>query len=319
MRRWLALGLFLGLGAVVVLAAWQGFATVAQALAALGWGLALLPLAFLPHLVLAALSWRLLFRRGRAPRFAVALRAMWIGLSVDTLLPLASIGGEVAKLRVLVQAGVGGTDAGASVVVDKTVQAVSILLWGFVGVALLLAAEVDGRVVGAAFLVLALLGLGIAGFVWAQVAGSFGALARLFARVAPARLGAGLAGDATRLDATIRAHLLSRRRLTLACALRLAARLTLTVEIWLAAALMGHGLTLFEALLLKSLTGALRGVVFVVPGALGIQEGGYVALGLLLGLSPEPMLALSLATRARELLVSLPGLLAWQRLERRAG
>ena len=69
--------------------------------------------------------------------------------------------------------------------------------------------------------------------------------------------------------------------------------------------------------MLKSLTGALRGAAFVVPGGWGIQEGGYVVLGALIGLTPEFMLALSLATRAREVLMALPGLLAWQHAEGR--
>ena len=108
------------------------------------------------------------------------------------------------------------------------------------------------------------------------------------------------------------------RRILLATALRLASRIALTLEVWLAAQLMGFPITLWEALMLKSLTGALRGAAFVVPGGWGVQEGGYVVLGGLLGLSPEVMLAVSLATRARELLVSLPGLVAWQHGEGRS-
>jgi hypothetical protein len=70
--------------------------------------------------------------------------------------------------------------------------------------------------------------------------------------------------------------------------------------------------------MLKSLAGALRGAAFVVPGGWGLQEGSFVLLGGLLGLGPGFMLALSLATRAREVLVSVPGLLAWQHAEGRA-
>ena len=69
--------------------------------------------------------------------------------------------------------------------------------------------------------------------------------------------------------------------------------------------------------MLKSLTGALRGAAFVVPSGWGVQEAGYVVLGGLIGLSPELMLAVSLATRARELLIGVPGLIAWQVAEGR--
>ncbi|HXC21160.1 MAG TPA: hypothetical protein VNV13_06730, partial [Steroidobacteraceae bacterium] len=47
-------------------------------------------------------------------------------------------------------------------------------------------------------------------------------------------------------------------------------------------------------------------------GALGIQEGGYLLLAPLAGLPPSAALALSLAKRARELLLGLPGLLYLQ-------
>jgi hypothetical protein len=46
-----------------------------------------------------------------------------------------------------------------------------------------------------------------------------------------------------------------------------------------------------------------------VPGALGVQETGYVLLAPLAGLPTEVGLALSLAKRVRELLLGLPGLL----------
>jgi hypothetical protein len=51
-----------------------------------------------------------------------------------------------------------------------------------------------------------------------------------------------------------------------------------------------------------------------------VQEGGYLLLAPLVGLPPDAALALSLAKRAREILLGLPGLLvlhfserSWQR------
>jgi putative membrane protein len=318
MKRLTMTGFLLGLAAVTVMVAWQGFGTVAAALGAVGAGVLLLPLAFLPHLVFAAASWALLFPPGRAPAFRHGLRAMWMGLSVDMLLPAAGIGGEVVKLRILMQAGSRGTEAGASVVVDKTVQAISLVLWGLVGIGVLVAMRADDGLVQGALIASALLAAGIAGFVLVQHAGTFGFLARLVRRSKRAEAWSGVIGNAVELDATIRSLYGRPGRIVLATALRLVARIALTAEVWLAASLMGLPITLWEALMLKSLTGALRGAVFFVPGGWGVQEGGFVVLGGLLGLAPEFMLALSLATRARELLVSLPGLLAWQQAEGRS-
>ena len=68
-------------------------------------------------------------------------------------------------------------------------------------------------------------------------------------------------------------------------------------------------------MMLKSLTSIITDIAFMIPNGYGIQEGGYVMLGALIGLSPEFSLAISLATRIRELIVDLPGLLYWQHVE----
>ena len=88
-------------------------------------------------------------------------------------------------------------------------------------------------------------------------------------------------------------------------------------EVWLAAWLMGLPIGLAEAIILQSLAMALRGAAFVVPGGIGVQEGGYIAIGTLLGLPADMMLSLSLATRLRELVSAVPGLLVWQLSEGR--
>jgi len=191
------------------------------------------------------------------------------------------------------------------------------VLWGLIGIVSLIALEAGRDIVVGALAGSALLAAGIAGFIAVQHAGTFGFLARFAGRRRAGDRWNGLIDNAVALDDTIRALYRARGRIVAATALRLVARLALTAEVWLAAALLGNGITLFEAVMLKSLTGALRGAAFVVPGGWGVQEGGYVVLGALVGLSPEFMLALSLATRARELLIALPGLLAWQHAEGR--
>ena len=70
---------------------------------------------------------------------------------------------------------------------------------------------------------------------------------------------------------------------------------------------MGQSISLWDLIMLRSLISALRGAAFVVPGAWGLQEGGFIVIGGLIGLPPDFMLALSLATRAREFVISVPG------------
>lgn len=306
-----------GIGLALGLAAWQGFDGLAAAFATLGLGLLLLPLIFLPHLVLATWSWWLLFLPACGPGFWTSLRALWIGGSVNVLLPLASIGGEVVKARLLMLTAVRGTDAVASVVVDKTVQAISIVLWGLTGALSLLWVATGSDLILPVLAGSLVLALGVAGFIAVQLSDVASFLVkRTLGRSKSARW-AGVVDDASAFEQTIRG--LYRRHSTIAasCLLRYGARLTLTIEVWLVAHLLGHPITLLEALALKSLVGALRGAIFVVPSGWGIQEGGFILLGGLFGLPADATLALSLATRAREIAVSLAGLAAWQWIEAR--
>jgi uncharacterized membrane protein YbhN (UPF0104 family) len=70
---------------------------------------------------------------------------------------------------------------------------------------------------------------------------------------------------------------------------------------------------------IESLGQVVRSMGFLVPGALGVQEGGYVLVCGLFGIPPEQALALSLVRRLRDLLLGLPGLVAWRWEAARAG
>jgi hypothetical protein len=86
-------------------------------------------------------------------------------------------------------------------------------------------------------------------------------------------------------------------------------------ETWIALWLMGVPVSATEAMILESLSQALRAAVFPVPSGLGIQEGGFIALGGLFGIPPEAALALSFVKRVPDLAIGRPGLLAWYWLE----
>ena len=55
--------------------------------------------------------------------------------------------------------------------------------------------------------------------------------------------------------------------------------------------------------------------MFLVPAALGVQEGGYLVVGAWLGIPAEAALALAMIRRAREVAIGVPGLLLWQASE----
>jgi putative membrane protein len=311
------LWLFIGLAIAVALIAWQGVNTVAGLLASTHWKLVLVAGFAVPQLLLATASWRLLFPAGGAPRFGLAFLAMWIGVSINLMLPVANLGGDVVRARLLAIWSGKPRDAVASVVVDKTVLVATLPVLGLIGTAALLRIVPETGSFGAAAGLVILLGIAIAVLVLAQRAGAFAFLAARAVRLARRRDWEGLVAKAGDLDGAIR-NLYGRPATILAaCALRMLGRLSASGEVWLAARLLGHPITIVDALLLRSFGIVARAVAFPVPGGLGVQEGSFVALGGLIGLSPDVALAISLATRVREIVSSVPGLFAWQYVEGR--
>jgi putative membrane protein len=87
------------------------------------------------------------------------------------------------------------------------------------------------------------------------------------------------------------------------------------VEVCLALHFLGQDVSIVPGLVIESLGQALKAVGFAVPGALGVQEGGYIVICQAFGLSPEMAIALSLMKRLREVGLGVPALLAWHRAE----
>ena len=54
---------------------------------------------------------------------------------------------------------------------------------------------------------------------------------------------------------------------------------------------------------------------FLIPGAWGVQEGGFIALCAAFGIGSADAIALSLIKRIPDLLCGAPGLLLWRRME----
>jgi hypothetical protein len=79
--------------------------------------------------------------------------------------------------------------------------------------------------------------------------------------------------------------------------------------------LFGHPVDAPAAVMLESMTQAMRHLAFVVPAGLGVQEGMFVLFGHVLGISSELALAVSMAKRLREVLCGVPALLSWQLAE----
>ncbi|HEU5393431.1 MAG TPA: lysylphosphatidylglycerol synthase domain-containing protein, partial [Candidatus Methylomirabilis sp.] len=166
-------------------------------------------------------------------------------------------------------------------------------------------------------LVVVLVGAGImvillGGFYAAQRRGFFGLLVRASRRILGRSESLSVSDGATTIDAEVLRLYGERRGLLASGCWHMLAWIVGVGEVWLALRLLGQPVDVLIALLFESLGQAIRTGAFAVPGALGIQEGGYVLVGGALGIEPGVALGLSLARRVRELLLGLPGLASWQ-------
>lgn len=317
-RRLLAwAGLAVSVLALGVLGAYAGVGEIAAALAKAGPALLALVLLHPFWVIPMAEAWRLLFPEGTAPRHLRTWLAMWCGQSVNLLIPTGTVGGEIAKMRIVAQSGTPLTASLASVVADKTGQAVTVVALLIAGTALLAFTSADPAILKASGITAAALVLGIGAFVVLQRShGVSGFIERFSGK------GEGLMAAAhvhTRnMELMLHRIYAKPGRFLLSVAIRVAANVALASEIWLAAQLMGLEVTMLDALTLRVLGFALRSAAFFVAGGLGVQEATYALLSGAIGVPPADLIALSLATRVRELLASVPGLLVWMGLEARA-
>ena len=315
MRLLTQIGLVSGLLLLIGLLAWQGFHDVFQLLLASGWYLLLLPLAWFPVLLPATQGWLQLFKPGARPSFGHGLLATWMGRAVNNLLPVASIGGEVVKARLVLIWGGAGVDAAASVMVDKAVQAMALAWWAFTGALLLAFLPGDSAIVpyavgGIVFLVFSAVGLVIL-----QRFGMLGALAKLAGKLVKHDSWENVTFSATEVDRLIRELYSDKLNILIATLYRLASLALHTFELWLACYLLGQPIGIVEALMLRSLTATLSDLAFIIPNAYGVQEGAFIIIGALVGFNPEFSLALSLALRVRDLIFDPAGLLTLQQVE----
>lgn len=311
MKLAVAFSALLGLAVVTLLIGYFGFGTVGQAFLSAGWGMVAIACYHMLALGCAAMAWRTLVQRTWQAPFLVYFWARWIRESVNGLMPVGQVGGDIVGARLLAIRGAGAAVAGAGAVVDKTVEVFSQFVFSLFGVALLLYVSAEkslGWSVAIGLLIFAPL---LVGFVVAQRMGMFRLLERFLLKLEGKSSWLSL-GDVSGLHDKILELYGDRRALVRSFFFHLLTWVLGIGEVWLTAYFMGFELGLFEAAIIESLAQAVRSAGFVIPGSLGVQEGGYLLFGTMFGLSPEVALGLSLVRRVRQLLIGIPGLIAWQ-------
>jgi len=182
----------LGGAAAVGLVAWFGAQTIGHEVLAAGWAIPGAILLHLLQLFLSAVAWRcaagVVRRDGR-----LGLRGFfvvrWIRESVNSLLPVAQLGGNLVGIRLLMQRGLSGAVAGAATTLDITLEALTQFLFTIMGIVVLAMLDADPAWGGWLQGVVATMAAALLGFIVAQRAGLLRvveALARRLHRMFPA-------------------------------------------------------------------------------------------------------------------------------------
>ena len=311
-------GGLLGLALLTVLLVHEGSSVMLQLLALAGWSLLWLVPYRLLYFLLYAIGWHGLLRPCDPQRRAGFGYLLWVTTvreAVDRLLPVASVGGSLVGVRLLRQRGLAAAPAAATVIVEILLTLIVLYLFTALGLFLLLQFSDTGQEYHrllAGFLLS--LPVPLLSFLLLRYGSIF---ERLQGFLRPMVGGSVSAQEAASLDQEVRACLHRSGPLLLAGVLQFAAFVSGAFEIWFSLRLFGHPVGAGAALVLESMTQAVRHFAFIVPAGLGVQEAGLVLFGHVMGIGPELALAVSMAKRMREVLCGLPPLLSWQWLEGR--
>jgi len=308
---------FLGAALFTLLLIRQGAGSVGSAVAAAGWGIAAVALFHFVPIFLDSLSWWVLFPRANRPRWQSLFWMRWIGESISNLVPSAAVGGDIVRARLAAVSGAPMATSAATVIVDITLGIFTQVAFTLLG--LILFVNATGRT---GFLRPTLIGalLGVAaavGFYFAQRLGMFRFVGVIITRLVKAPEWQSLVQGGEALDQTVREIYARRRACVICCFWTMLSLLTSSGEIWIALRALGMPATFTHALILQSMAMTVRSVAFPVPGALGVQESGFLVVGNALGIPGEMAFAISLIARVRDLAVGIPALLTWQIFEGR--
>jgi uncharacterized protein (TIRG00374 family) len=280
---------------------WEiGVAALMDQLRQLSWRL---PLILLPQAVtnvFKTAAWRAAFP-GARPRFGLLFPVRLAGEAVNETTPTATMGGEALKAFLLVRTG-GGVpveEGLVSVVVAKT--ALVAALGAFIAGAVVLTwalTDTTPAMLGLLALLAVYMLASTAGFLWAQLRGIFRLGGRVLAWIG---LGERVAAMAGRLETDLRRFYREQHGRVAATFLHsLVGWATGALETWLMLALLGSPVPLMTAVIIEAGAAGFRAVGFLIPGSLGILEGGIVGLFALLRMDPATGLAFGIARRFRE-------------------
>jgi putative membrane protein len=310
------LTLLIGVALSTALIVYHNISSVVEAANRIGWGFILILVIQISGISLNGLAWRALFRSER-PGFTYTLLILrWIRESINYLLPVGRLGGDMAAVRLLVARRREVNTVVATMVVDKTLEVLGLFLFALAGIVILFESGENNNSVGhwairamGAFLAILIV------FFAAQRWG----LLKLVDKVVKKLSGTcdDVSGSNTSsIHEKVWEIYRDSPRLTLAAFLHVIAWVPGALQVWVSLHFMGFGIGFTGAFIIESLTMVICSAAFIMPASLGAQEAAYMAIGWgLFGIPPAAGLAVSLVMRTKDIIFGVPGLLVWQGFE----
>jgi putative membrane protein len=304
-----------GIVALIAFVLHQGAHDVVVAIDKAGWTLLwLIPFHALP-LLLDAQGWRVLLANRASLGFLWWVAA--VREAVSRLLPVASIGGEVVGVRLACWRVGDMAIVSASVIAEVLVTIAVQYAFSAIGIVLALASKRGDALESVGLGLLFSAPLPVLAFVFLRKGGWFHAIERFAARTLGESHAVTRGIEGGKLDAALDALMRRPSALLRAFAWQLAGYMLGALEVYWALALLGHRITIADALAIEALTQAVRHAAFMVPAGLVVQEAAMLMFATWFGVGMDAAIALPLIKRVRETVFGCMALATWQIAEMR--
>ena len=300
-----------------------GLDEILRSLALIRWDFALVLLVACMWHVTNTIAWSFAFADAFRPRLRALIMTKLAGDAVSQLTPLANMGGEPLKAYLLRNQA--PTSRGlASVIINKTAQVMTGLLFTVVGLCLVVLnwnlPQAVPLPIQIGLTSLLLLAAALIWLLYRKQRHLFSSLLALFRRL-------GLRMDlveskmtrAVRIDSEIsRFYHEHKVRFALVLLFHAAGWMLGAFETYVILRALGEGVSFDVAFLITSLAVIINSLFFFMPSNIGVLEGGQVFLFLTLGLNPALGLALGIIKRMRKIFWISVGWIFLTRLSRQA-
>lgn len=283
----------------------------------LKWKVLLLLFPYTLIFVLDTLGWKYSFK-GKSTSFLNLFKVRLAGEAVNTIIPSAYFAGEPVKAYFLKKYNITMVEGLASVVVSKTIMTITQIIFVMLGVGFMLfKLNISGSRLTTS-IAITLLGIPIILFIiFIQKKGLFNFLFRVLQKT---RIKIRYIEEREAKLRELDEHILQfyrhhKKYFFLSLTFFFLGWLAGMIEVYLILYLLGIPIDFISTYIIESLSTVAKGITSFIPGSVGGQEGGIMAIFKVFGLSVSVALTFGILRRLRELIWIAAGLFILSKLE----